>query len=1207
MTTLKSSEEILSKRQGKRSDETMRILNWGFSESFLSKVCPETVIDKCKRHCRCGFCVEKMKATGLKNLKAALRFSVCKHSQKSHVADIGKEGNATYQQCQQAKASYNAVECNAQLYLLNNVDGHESKFDTDNATHFPLKPTENVRLLDASVIHGEALGFKDTITSTPQGSRIRKISGPATNCKAGAKRVPSRGGMYEVVEEKTWKDVLPSATFSSYSLFSEEGTQCPYNHDGCDGKFSLCEKCGEVGKMETVESIGEMEERDELPLNADGKTDMRELELIPRIGTQERPMPEHWMSHWAAALKPWEQKHPSAKYVMQGTQEKLYKEDLTRRDAEGGVVSELEEYHLFMKRVEKLKYEAKKGQPYRERLEVRPRYIVPDVECTKRGTTSTLRTRKVEYKGTALRFTGNCMPKPFDMFPPKGFGSSMLCSIEKTAERVYGPKGAYRLVETSHPSLFVHTKTKEGKERQENFITNNPAQTETGVLFTNKHVLSPDWVRVEIPVDPATETQAYQTVLLQDTATKEEVEHHYRVVTVPRDGTYNEPSVRAMLLLDGYDGNDNLSLYRETMAGHFLRMAHTKRREFVRLVRGGAVKSRETHTEVLDNDNYGGDTGNGYVTSTSDEARRRIANLKAQQMLRESNEHAYEAHCVVNVADAWASTQEWLRSENQSIMAKQELSQEVHNTKDGLHGNVKDCTFLRLTADPNFAFVEKWGSAKYECEVPTGNIFRVALANLILRKKKKDMVPFVPPVVAKVYRCLDAVYMAESSSNLSLVWDAELTNIETAKVEVKFFANLLWTLATTSKLERGMLGQCCASLKDSIKLYQKSSGYWYIRTKKVDYYIGKLKSKDWNLALNVCKDEVLDCLKQERSEYRKAFNEVMNKHHHNRRHKGRAAGKVVHGVAIPGCRECIGYMAEAEELVRYNLGRMTRKHAAKYKTWFIKTTLCLMAGAAFGRWGHDTLDLSDTDVRDSIRDAVIDKLVKAYGIVDLGSDNDLSMYDDDLTPLLFENTFSEVEIDKEKEQKEKEKKEREEEDESEESEASEEDETEVSTRLATVEGTYESEDDDEDSVTAELREALGLRNSELFVETFNEFAKVYTNLRWKGVLDIGLKHNPLPVFLPRPSDDLDLFLDMERLANAGLTLSEREMLKHADTELLSEPLKRKLGRIWYEYIVEKEEIGRRGFAWYVRHRAITKRPCHRLPTTVNVNERGSER
>ena len=140
-----------------------------------------------------------------------------------------------------------------------------------------------------------------SINTTPRGG-YGKITGPASKCMAGAQRVPSLG-MYEVVEEKTWRDVLPSKTFSSFVPTAEFENFVPT----AEVPFFI----GDAGQMEMVPTIGEMEERDELSLNEEnGNTDGRTLELIPR-----RTYVEKGSDVWGEALLPWEQKYPSAKHL----------------------------------------------------------------------------------------------------------------------------------------------------------------------------------------------------------------------------------------------------------------------------------------------------------------------------------------------------------------------------------------------------------------------------------------------------------------------------------------------------------------------------------------------------------------------------------------------------------------------------------------------------------------------------------------------------------------------------------------------------------------------------------------------------------------------------------------------------------------------------------------------------------------------------
>jgi len=1165
-----------------------------------------------------------------------------------HKVKCGEDGNAIYNQCREMKRTNSIIECKSLLHLLNNVDGHEEKFDTDNATHFAVEYTG--RTVDIPRVEGTATGFivaddkpvdyaaYRSINTTPRGG-YGKITGPASKCMAGAQRVPSLG-MYEVVEEKTWRDVLPSKTFSSFVPTAEFENFVPT----AEVPFFI----GDAGQMEMVPTIGEMEERDELSLNEEnGNTDGRTLELIPR-----RTYVEKGSDVWGEALLPWEQKYPSAKHVRQSVTEsaqeaKKYRSDavLCKIKARLGVVdadskpcictgtyvhmpkSALTghiEWSFCMQpwKVEALKYEEKKGQSNRERLELRPRYIVPSLECTKIDRCNQTialpeqRTRAVEYKGTALRFTGACMPKPFDMFPPKQFSSSatMLRDHVGVSEAVYGPTQTYRLVETSKPSLFVHTVTKEGKDRVENFITNNPPLEETGVLFTTQHVLDKNWVRVEIPVDPATETQPYQTLVLQvikvnkkGVAKKVDVLKHFKVITVPRDGTYNAPSVRAILHLDDYHGEDNLTpcrveltqhgipysnltQYREVMDKRFLRIAHARRRAFVKLVREGEPQPRfllgkfEGYS-TADYKAYS-NAHPEYEVSTDEEVRQRIAELKQQQIVRESAQRAFY---TVSVKETWESTKTWLLSENQHIAAKEGLPKEAYEVDK--HGVVRIdkalglCKYLRLTSNLAFAYVEKWKK-----------VFRVAVADLIQSVDKKNRVPYTPPM-CKQYKCDCIPCMAECAQHLSLTWDVRLKAVEESSKEQKFFTDLPVTLRHIGKYDNG------TSSSIDLKVRKRKDGNWYLRSaSKYEYFVGKFEVKDeanvqdvLNHAMEVCTLKVRECEVSSRDTFRKKYNELMSSYHHNRRHKGKAAT----------CRACLGYEKEAEELVKDN----DREHAARAKElkgWTIKARLCLMAGATYAPVKYDMLDVPDTDVSDSLHAVLVARLEKK-GVAN-ATEAQVDT-EDWWSKVLTEPPEAVQEV----------------------ATLDEEDET-----LDTVDDA--SDETDEDDSTDEECEELTISNEVLFApsaddisakhtvdsafleaigltvdadtawlnrvsESFDEVSTFYVNRRYAGSLDIGscrtkqseLRHlasRYLSYTMPLQGVALDVCLDAERLAQAVLTSSEWNMVLHADPDKLSEDIKYRLGKAWLEL-------------WNAMRYPTPKQAVrHRLATPTNLNERG---
>ena len=83
------------------------------------------------------------RATHVRRDCNALPWGLKRHKAKEK---CGADGNAIYtKQCSEANRTGAILMCKAQLYLLDNVDGHEGKSDTDNATHFAVQSLRKVQ------------------------------------------------------------------------------------------------------------------------------------------------------------------------------------------------------------------------------------------------------------------------------------------------------------------------------------------------------------------------------------------------------------------------------------------------------------------------------------------------------------------------------------------------------------------------------------------------------------------------------------------------------------------------------------------------------------------------------------------------------------------------------------------------------------------------------------------------------------------------------------------------------------------------------------------------------------------------------------------------------------------------------------------------------------------------------------------------------
>lgn len=323
-----------------------------------------------------------------------------------------------------------------------------------------------------------------------------------------------------------------------------------------------------------------------------------------------------------------------------------------------------------------------------------------------------------------------------------------------------------------------------------------------------------------------------------------------------------------------------------------------------------------------------------------------------------------------------------------------------------------------------------------------------------------------------------------------------------------------------------------------------------------------------------------------RDDFREKYNEVMSKYHHGR-HKGKAVG----------CRACVAYEKEAEELVREN----TREYATRskeWKDWTVMSRLCLMAGATYAPTKYDMLDVPDTDVPDSLH--------ASFFIPEVWSNDDpkhpLVDAEDWWSKFLTEppEEVEGVPLGEEEDAME------EPSDEPDEEEPMDEEHEEFTVRREVLLAPEEGTEVDEQGTavnTAAFLEVFGMKvEPDDLTDAFNEVSTFYVNRRYVGSLDIGLRV-PLLYSFPVQGEALDVCLDAECLAQTVLTPSEWDMVLHADPDKLPDTIKRRLGNawldVWHTVSLEPKEGAERGYVFVTKGK--TKAARRYVPLTMRAH------